>query len=105
MAKFPMPVGTPTYFEGDILGKINNIKITDFLKDIPFGIFEAEITAPENCNIPILQLRFKIGQGTRTISPLGKWTSWYFSEELENSLEFGYKFKILRGYVFEKKSP
>jgi DNA polymerase type B, organellar and viral len=47
---FPMPVGHPTYFEGDISLKETN----------PFGIFEVEITSPENCNVPILQHRFKV---------------------------------------------
>jgi hypothetical protein len=61
MKSFPMPIGQPTYFEGDI-----NIKYKR-----PFGIFDVEITAPEDLNIPILQHRLKTINGHRTISPLG----------------------------------
>jgi len=88
-----MPKSHPIYFEGDISIEENN----------PFGIFEAEITAPDNLDIPILQLRFKSENGVKTISPLGKWTSWYFSKELENLKKFGYSYQIKRGYIFEPK--
>lgn len=88
-----MPVGKPTYFEGDISQFKNN----------PFGIFEVEVTAPDNLEVPILQFRHKIKSNSiRTISPIGSWTGVYFSEELNNALNYGYTFKILRGYLFEK---
>jgi hypothetical protein len=32
-----------------------------------------------------LQLRLKTNNEIKTISPLGRWTSWYFSEELYNA--------------------
>jgi hypothetical protein len=35
---------------------------------------------------------------------LGSWKGVYFSEELNNSLKYGYKFKVLRGYIFEKEN-
>jgi hypothetical protein len=90
-----MPVGNPSYFEGDILSFNNK----------PFGIFEVEIIAPENLNVPILQLKYKTEKsGTRTIAPLGNWSGWYFSEELYNAEKYGYKFKILRGFLFEKEN-
>jgi len=60
-----MPSGYPIFFEGDIFLKENK----------PFGIFEVEITAPDKLEIPILQLIFKTDKGTKTLSPLGKWTS------------------------------
>nr|YP_010130189.1 hypothetical protein KQ422_mgp109 [Clavaria fumosa]QPZ51091.1 hypothetical protein [Clavaria fumosa] len=87
----PMPTGFPLYFEGDI----------SLLEKKPFGIFEVEITSPNKLEIPILQLRFKMDKGFKTISPLGKWSGWYFSEELYNALENGYSYKILRGYFFD----
>ena len=46
MKTFPMPIGQPTYFEGDI-----NLKYKR-----PFGIFEVEIITPENLDIPILKI-------------------------------------------------
>lgn len=32
--------------------------------------------------------------------PLGKWTSWYFSEELKFAQ--GYKITVLKGYQFDR---
>jgi hypothetical protein len=96
MANYDMPVGSPTYFEGDI-------NLREEIKN-PFGIFEVEVTSPDNLNYPILQLRFKTKNGIKTISPLGKWKSWYFSEELYNAIKYGYKFNIIRGYIFERKN-
>ena len=49
---------------------------------------------------PILQIHYKGENGIRTISPIGKFCGWFFSEELKNSLKFGYKIKVLRGYQF-----
>jgi len=90
MAKFDVPISNMKYFEGDIFK----------LGFTPFGFLFAEVTAPENLNIPILQILYK----GRTISPLGKFTGWFFSEELFNARDnFGYKFKILKGYIFDKK--
>lgn len=47
-------------------------------------------------------MRHKITpNNVRTISPLGSWTGVYFSEELNNAANYGYTFKILRGYLFD----
>lgn len=93
MKEYPMPVGNPIYFDGDI-SKIENK---------PFGIFFVEIEAPNNIDIPILQLRTKKNnKQTRTLSPLGKWRGVYTSEELYNAENYGYKFKIINGYLFKK---
>lgn len=53
-------------------------------------------------NIPLLQTKFKINNGFRTIAPIGNWTGVYFSQEIYNADKYGYRFKILRGYLFEK---
>nr|YP_010697822.1 hypothetical protein P1S03_mgp23 [Porodaedalea chrysoloma]WCF76783.1 hypothetical protein [Porodaedalea chrysoloma] len=92
MKEFPMPIGTPKYFEGDI-NKIN---------PKAFGIFEVEVEAPINLYYPVLQTKVQTKNGNRTIAPLGNWTGWYFSAEIYNAMEYGYKFKILKGYLFEK---
>lgn len=93
MAMFDMPIGKIEFFKGDIT-KID---------PKAFGFFEVEVTAPKNLKIPILQTHVKTPGGTRTISPLGSWTGVYFSEEIYNARDnFGYKFKILRGYTFER---
>jgi len=89
------PIGSPVYFEGDILKDDQNA----------FGFFYCKIIAPKDLKHPILQLHHKIkpsGAGVRTISPTGSWEGMYFSEELYNAKLFGYKFDILRGYSFEK---
>jgi hypothetical protein len=65
MKKFPMPAGKPIYFEGDIL------RLETSNEERPFGIFEVDITAPDNINIPLLQTRIKTDNGLRTIAPIG----------------------------------
>lgn len=94
MKNMQMPVGVPTYFEGDI---------TQF-EDISnkLGFFEVQVKAPDNLKHPILQVKLKTDAGIRTVSPLGCWTGWYFSEEINNAKTFGYEFKINKGYLFDK---
>lgn len=94
MAKELMPVGAPTYFEGDITKIMNDA----------FGFFEVEINAPDNLYIPLLQTKLKTENGKRTISPVGSWIGIYFSEELKEAIKLGYEIKILRGYLFDKEN-
>lgn len=93
MKHYPMPVGNPVYFEGDItLSKYNN-----------FGYYYVKVTAPLDLDVPVLQLRVKTKSGTKTMAPVGSWEGWYFSEELENAVNnYGYKVEVIRGYLFEK---
>nr|BAM29340.1 dnapol [Lentinula edodes] len=102
MKNYPMPVEKPIYFEGDIF-ILNNINISSLYQtDKPFGIFEVEIETPSNIKIPILQKRIKTNKGYRTIAPIGNWSGIYFSDELYNAQKYGYKFKVIRGYLFKK---
>jgi DNA polymerase type B, organellar and viral len=94
MLKQDMPIGYPTYFEGNIFKHV----------DKPFGFFNCKITTPDNLNEPILQLRFKLNNSIRTIAPLGTWEGMYFSEEINNAIKYGYKIEVLSGYLFEKKN-
>lgn len=96
MKKYPMPTGIPIYFEGNILS------LNTSNEDRPFGIFEVDIISPDNIKTPILQTRIKTDNGFRTIAPWGNWSGKYFSDELYNAQKFGYKFKVKRGYLFEK---
>src|SRR5271156_660750 len=100
MTKFNMPVGSPIYFDGDIskIGPGSGYNLVNNL----FGFFEVEVDAPKSMNIPILQTRIKTKDGYRTIAPVGTWKGTYFSEEIFNAMKYGYKFKILRGYLFEE---
>jgi hypothetical protein len=56
-----MPIGIPTYFNGDILKLDPNA----------FGFFYCKIIAPDNIMHPILQTHVKTKNGIRTISPIG----------------------------------
>jgi hypothetical protein len=56
-----MPVGNPTFFEGDIRKIDENA----------FGFFYCKIKAPDDILHPILQTHVKTKNGTRTISPIG----------------------------------
>ena len=84
-----MPVGKIIYFSGDIWNLIN--LLTDF--------FKVEVITPKFFKNPILQTKFKTNIGFRTIYPLGKWSAWLQSDEIYNAFKFGYKFKILEGYI------
>lgn len=88
-----MPVGNPTYFEGDIRSIDSNA----------FGFFYCKIKAPDNIQHPIIQTRVKTNNGIRTMSPIGTWNEMMFSEELYNALEYGYEFEILWGYTFNQR--
>jgi len=56
-----MPIGNPTYFEG-------NIRAID---PTAFVFFYCNIIAPDNIKHPILQTHVKINNMTRTIAPIG----------------------------------
>jgi len=56
-----MPVGTPTYFKGNILTKDSDA----------FGFFYCEIIAPDDILHPIIQTRVKINGVEKTIAPIG----------------------------------
>jgi len=92
MAENPMPVGKPTYFEGDIR------------KYDPeaFGFFYCKITTPEYLEHPILQTHVKTKEGTRTVAALGTYEDMLFSAEMDNAMKYGYNFEILGGYTFKK---
>jgi hypothetical protein len=62
------PIGNPTYEE--FHNKTNLLDHIDL-----FGHFYADIKAPDNLTIPILQIH----HNNRTVSPLGKFKGWFFS--------------------------
>jgi DNA polymerase type B, organellar and viral len=96
-----MPVGVPTFFQGDIKYYSGSLgPIEDLL-----GFYEVEVTSPEGLVYPILQRRVKTTKGgTRTVADLGTWTGVYFSEEIKNAEQYGYTFKVLSGYLFKKEN-
>ena len=88
-----MPVGSPTYFKGNILEIDKNA----------YGFFYCNITAPDDILHPILQTKVKVNGIKKTLAPVGNWEDMLFSEELRNALNYGYKIKVLWGYTFEKE--
>ena len=92
MATKPMPCGNVRYFTGDIF-KID---------PDAFGFFKVEITAPEHMDRPVVQTRLLTNGGIRTVAPVGTWTDVLFSEEIKNYVKYGYKFRIIEGYLFEQ---
>lgn len=94
MHSCPMPVGKPTYFEGDITK----------MDPQAFGYFYCKIIAPDDIKHPILQTHIKTKNGLRTIAPIGTWEDMLFSQEMYNAKKYGYQFEILWGYTFEKKN-
>lgn len=71
--------------------------------DRPYGFFEVEVTTPKDLLYPIIQSRVKIQDGYRTMAPLGNWTTVLSSTEVYNAIDnFGYQFKILRGFLFDR---
>jgi len=92
MDQFEMPVGKPTFFKGDIR-KID---------PDAFGFFYCNIVAPDDIKHPIIQTHVKTSNGVRTMAPIGTWSDMLFSAEIDNAIKYGYNFKILWGYTFDK---
>ena len=92
MANYDMPIGLPIVFEGDVRQ----------VEPEAFGFFYCKITSPDYLEHPILQRRIKTSNGMRTIAGLGTWEGWILSTEMDNAVEYGYTFTILKGYQFKK---
>lgn len=96
-----MPVGTPKYLE---FNDFKNISEFFWYFDKPFGFFEVEVTTPKNLYRPLFQTRVKTKNGIRTIAPNGKWIDVIFSEEMFKYIQYGYNFKVIRGYLFDRQN-
>lgn len=64
-----------------------------------FGFFYCKIETYNNY-LGLLPYRTKKGS---LVFPTGKWSGWYFSEELKFAADNGYKIEIIRGYNFDKQ--
>jgi hypothetical protein len=69
MKIFKYPIGSPTYFTGNIL-KIN---------PNAYGFFYCKIKSPSYLHHPILQTHVNTKEGIRNLAPLGDWEGMYFS--------------------------
>ena len=65
-------------------------------KDL-FGYYYCEIETQDNY-LGLLPIHSKF----ELIMPNGKWSGWYFSEELKLAMNNGYKVKVIKGYEFNK---
>src|SRR2546429_1353901 len=92
MASITMPVGHPTYFEG-------NIRKFD---PEAYGFFYCKVTTPKYLEHPLLQIHCKTKSGYRTVSPLGQFEAMIHSSEMDKYIKHGYHFDIIWGYRFEQ---
>lgn len=88
MANYDLPIGKM------VMSFDNNL-------DNYFGYCYVEVETPKFMHKPLLPFR---GDDGNLYYPLGTWKGMYFSEELKNAINFGYKFKIIYGYKFERGS-
>lgn len=87
----PMPGNKCTYlefFNDTSLACVNNL----------FGYFYCEIETNNNY-FGLLPLHIKLG----LVMSNGKWSGWYFSEQLKFAVDKGYKVKVIKGYHFNKE--
>ncbi len=99
MRNNPMPVGNPTYIEGD------SIKIEALVKDkTKFSFVEVEVKCPSDLNIPLLLVKHKTQNGIRSIAPVGSWNGVYTSIEINRALELGYNFKYHKAVYFQTEN-
>ena len=93
MRNLVMPTGIATWFKGDIRKYEPNA----------YGFFKCRVTVPTNLVHPIIQIRYQVGDGIRTIAPIGTFITGVYSSEKDNAIKYGYKFEILEGYLFTPK--
>jgi hypothetical protein len=88
-----MPIGKPEKLTGDF----------NKIKERLFGFFYVQVNCPVDIKHPIIQIKHKTKNGIKTISPVGTWSMWIFSEEMYNAMDYGYTFTILEGYKFDRR--
>ncbi len=68
------------------------------LKEL-FGFFYCDIETSDSY-LGLLPVRHETG----VFMPNGRWSGWYFSEELKFAFDNGYKIKVIKGYNFDKSN-
>ena len=74
----------------------NNLTNLDNL----FGFYYCNVECSNNNYLGLLPVRNVSG----IYLPVGKWSGWYFSEQLKFAKENGYDISVVRGYSFNKQS-
>lgn len=85
------PLGIPKWFR----------KATGLYKDLNniFGFVKVNIYCPDTVKMPIIMTKVN----DKVIAATGRWTGWYFTEELKYAITLGYEVEVLYGYHFDKK--
>jgi len=84
---------------GKVKEFIGNIRLSE---PEAIGFFYVNVEAPLDLKNPVLQVKQLIDGKLMTISPVGKFSGWFYSKELDNATKLGYKITILKGYKFDK---
>lgn len=87
---YPMCGGNCKYLESFTYKGLN--------LDNLFGFFYCKVETTSNY-LGLLPYRDKSG----LLLPNGKWSGWYFSEELKFAKDNGYKITVIKGYNFDKE--
>lgn len=89
---YPTAMVKYDYPEGGI------IRVKKYIED-KLGVYHCEIDATDikNPEYPFLPYREKSG---KLLFPLGTWTGWYCSPEIDKAISLGYKVKVIEGYAF-----
>ena len=64
-----------------------------------FGFYSCEIVKTNESYLGLLPVINEKG----VFYPIGKWSDWYFSEELKFARKIGYKITVLSGYTFNRE--
>ena len=94
MRNYPMPIGKPTFFEGNKENILNILHIKN-----KFSFIEVKVTCPDNIKAPLLLTRI----GNKTIAPVGTWSGIYTSIEILRALDLGYTFEYGKCVYFDYK--
>lgn len=94
---FGLPCGKVTEFIGNIW--LREPEAIGF-----FFVLLKLVEAPLNLKHPILQVKRLINGNLMTISPVGRFSGWFYSKELQEAIKLGYRIEVIKGYIFEKEA-
>nr|YP_009690257.1 DNA polymerase family B [Porodaedalea pini]QEG57037.1 DNA polymerase family B [Porodaedalea pini] len=92
MKTFKYPTNFVAYFKGDVS---NMPEYNKMYKDC-VGFYKVKVTSPKDITHPLLPVKIN----NSSVYAEGTWTGWYYSEELNNAVKYGYSYEILEGYLF-----
>jgi hypothetical protein len=90
-ASWDLPVGKPKRVEG------KTINLDTF-----YGFLKVNVYCPDNIKRPILPVKDSNGN---LLTPTGKFSGIYYSEELKLAKKYGYIFDVIEGIEFRRGQP